>query len=147
MPIPGAVPPTSSFIIILSSDNIQSGLHILLNAFKLTRNNKMNPTLQTELRHAAARQESYFYRTLGENIESLWRSDKVNIPGFLRSRVCGVVEAAGDVLLRMARGGSWLFRMTEQPGSVCSAGYGVGLSIISRQGRGGVTLLPTQSSF
>jgi len=138
MPMPGADPPRPCDVNIYNHSVIRQHTN-KLNAVQLPTNNKARLTLQTGSHHSPwstlISAPISFYCTLSENIESLWRSDKANIPAFPYSPTVVLVEVTDDVLLRMVVGASddratWLLMLRRREGG----GMGVGLSIISQQG-------------
>jgi len=81
MSMPGADPPRPCHVNIYNHSVIRQHTN-KLNAVQLPTNNKARLTLQTGSHHSPSSTlisaPIYFYCTLSENIESLWRSDKAN---------------------------------------------------------------------
>jgi len=150
MPMPGADPPRPCHVNIYNHSVIRQHTN-KLNPVQLPTNNKARLTLQTGSHHSPSSTlisaPIYFYCTLSENIESLWRSDKANIPAFPYSPAVVLVEVTDDVLLRRAVGASndratWL-RMLRRRERVGGSG-----GLIDYLSAGWeVTILPTQPSF
>lgn len=138
MPMPGADAPRPCHVNIYHLSVIRRHTN-KLNAVQLPTNNKARLTLQTGSHHSPSSRlisaPIYFYCTLSENIESLWRSDKANIPAFPCSPTVVLVEVTDDVLRRVVGApddrATWLrmLRRRERERE-----DGVGLSIISHQG-------------
>ena len=136
MPMPGNDPPRPCDVNIYNHSVIRQHTN-KLNAVQLPRNNKARLTLQTGSHHSKwstlISAPIYFYCTLSENIESLWRSDKANIPAFPYSPTVVLVEVTDDVLLRRVVGASddratWLRMLRRREGGGMGSAYRLSLS-------------------
>jgi len=153
MPMPGDDPPRPCHVNIYNHSVIRQHTN-KLNALQLPTNNKARLILQTGIHHSPSSTlisaPIYFYCTLSENIDSLWRSDKANIPAFPYSPTVVLVEVTDDVLLGRVVGApddraTWLRMLRRREKERGGRGWGGLIDYLSAGWE--VTILPTQPSF
>jgi hypothetical protein len=136
MPMPGDDPPRPCHVNIYNHSVIRQHTN-KLNVLQLPTNNKARPILQTGSHHGPSSTlisaPIYFYCTLSENIESLWRSDKSKYPSFPLFPDCSPRRSNRRCSSQKGRGCSrWQSNLT--PYAPPERERGGGLSIISQQG-------------